>query len=241
MKQTIAYITDIHLDETFVMEQGVDSRANWTLLLADIRNRKINKLIFGGDIGEPAANQWFFESLEGFDLDLTLGNHDTFPEASKHVKHLQWPVKNEGCYSKEDDYFKYLFLDSSRNVLSNLQKHWLTEELMTDKTVLVFIHHPILAVDTPADHMYPLEERAEVKQILLHSNKAITLFCGHYHMPDERSEGPIKQFITPAASFQIIKEVQELKMDNSVFGYRLIHLDGCNLTTGIVWFKMSSE
>ena len=58
MIQKIAYITDIHLDEEFTKDQGVDSRANWEIILEDVVSKNIKKVIFGGDIGEPNSNQW---------------------------------------------------------------------------------------------------------------------------------------------------------------------------------------
>ena len=62
MNQKIAYITDIHLDEKFPLDTGVDTRENWKIILNDISSRGINEIIFGGDIGEKTANKWFFES-----------------------------------------------------------------------------------------------------------------------------------------------------------------------------------
>ena len=76
MKERIAYITDIHLDEKFPIDLSVDSRSNLKTIINDIKVRGINKIIFGGDIGEASSNQWFFKSLSNFDLNIVLGNHD---------------------------------------------------------------------------------------------------------------------------------------------------------------------
>ncbi|MBK7884551.1 MAG: hypothetical protein IPJ81_12770 [Chitinophagaceae bacterium] len=46
MKKTIAYITDIHLDEKFPMDNGVDARGNWNIILADINKRQIDEVVF---------------------------------------------------------------------------------------------------------------------------------------------------------------------------------------------------
>jgi Icc protein len=62
MKKTITYITDIHLDEKFSMDNGVDARKNWNIILADINQRQIDEVIFGGDIGEAAANKYFWDT-----------------------------------------------------------------------------------------------------------------------------------------------------------------------------------
>ena len=51
MNKKIAYITDLHLDEDFPKEMGVDSRSNWKVILKDVSNRNIDEIVFGGDIG----------------------------------------------------------------------------------------------------------------------------------------------------------------------------------------------
>src|SRR5688572_27775032 len=100
MNQTIAYITDIHLDETYLTQIGVDPKANWQRILDDVKARGIHSIIFGGDIGEPSAHTWFFESLKEFNLQLALGNHDTFAKVSKHFKREEW--QDEAYYATED-------------------------------------------------------------------------------------------------------------------------------------------
>jgi 3',5'-cyclic-AMP phosphodiesterase len=235
MKQTIAYITDIHLDETYVTQIGVDPRANWQRILDDVQARGIRSIIFGGDIGEPSAHAWFFESLKGFNLQLTLGNHDTFAEVSKHFKRGEW--QEEAYYAYEDNEFKYLFLDTSANTISATQKKWLEGELTTPKHLLLFIHHPILAVDTPVDRAYPLQGREELQQHLLQRNAPTIIFCGHYHMLDEQTKGGIRQYITPAASYQIIKEATDIETNNSRFGYRIITLTGESVSTELITFE----
>src|SRR5688500_3357588 len=102
MKQTIAYITDIHLDEAYLTDIGVDPRTNWQRLLDDVNARGISSIIFGGDIGEPAANAWFFDTLKDYNLQLTLGNHDTFLEVRKHFSIPDWKYTTEAYYIKED-------------------------------------------------------------------------------------------------------------------------------------------
>jgi Icc protein len=241
MQQTIAYITDIHLDEAFVLENGVDPRTNWKHILNDVHNRGIDQIIFGGDIGEPTTNEWFFNSLTAFQLNITLGNHDTFTEASHHYNKQEWAGTAEGYYSKEDNAFKYLFLDSSQHAISQEQITWLTKELNTNKRLLLFIHHPILPVDTAVDRAYPLQNRKEILEILQQRNSDTYIFCGHYHMADERTSGTIRQFITPAASYQIVKGAQELKINTDSFGYRLIHLNDQHITTEVIWLDQPTS
>jgi hypothetical protein len=52
VSKKIAYITDIHLDEQLPIDQGVDTRKNWEIILNDVSKKGIKEIIFGGDIGE---------------------------------------------------------------------------------------------------------------------------------------------------------------------------------------------
>ncbi len=80
----IAFLTDIHLEEQFPMDNNVNARNNFETILADLEKRKISEVIFGGDIGEPTAHNYFFEKLQNFSLNLILGNHDKFENVKKH-------------------------------------------------------------------------------------------------------------------------------------------------------------
>lgn len=223
----IAFITDIHLDDQFPKDVGVDSEKNWKQLLNDIRSKNIEEIIYGGDIGQASAHPYFFESLKTFRLNIVLGNHDHFQEVIPYFKPSASFDKSELYYSSEQEFFKFIFLDSSLNEISETQLAWLKNELITEKKILLFLHHPILQVNTAVDSMYPLKNRNEVKEILNQSNRGITVLCGHYHMLDECKEKNIHQFVTCASSCQIEKEAETLKMNNDFFGYRilLIHKD----------------
>ncbi len=65
MNNTIAYITDIHFDEQFPIEQGANPYKNWEIILNDIKSRGISEIIFGGDIGSSSAHFFFFNSFKG--------------------------------------------------------------------------------------------------------------------------------------------------------------------------------
>jgi len=235
MSKTIVYLTDTHLNETGPAEHGADERQNWQMVLADLTTRKIDQIVFGGDIGLFSAYPDFFESLSDYsNVKITPGNHDT----SAHVR-LFFPnaVHSEsGFYhSDEDDHFKYMFLDSSTDKISPEQMDWVESELQhSTKELIVFVHHPILPVDTPIDRKYPLENRAVLKDLLLRYAKHVTVFCGHYHVEDETSEDNIKQFVTPAVSYQIKKGTAEVEGDATYFGYRLIEIDGTKIETEVV-------
>ncbi|NAS32635.1 metallophosphoesterase [Flavobacteriaceae bacterium R38] len=237
MKKRIAFITDVHLDEEYPIKQGVNARENWKLIMKDVASRGINDVVFGGDMGENSASEWFFETLKGFDLKLILGNHDTFSEASKYYKNEFQGEHKELYYAFEDDYFKHIFLDSSSGEISKTQFLWFKGELNTEKKIIVFIHHPIIPVATLVDKKYYLLERAKIKNELLDKGNEAYVFCGHYHMIDEIVDKNVKQIISPAASYQIIKIPDEVQVTTKNFGYRIIEVDKDQLKTYPVLYK----
>lgn len=217
----IAYVTDLHLDESFPAEHHVNAKQNWQHVLDDIKNENITHIVVGGDIGETSCYPWFFDSVKAFSFQLTLGNHDSYSNVKTHLN-LTTSGSEDLFYHNEDDTFKFLFVDTSSYRLGTQQMQWLGEELRTEKKVVLFMHHPVLEVDTKVDQLHPLQNRGEVKSCLVKSGREITIFCGHYHLADEQHAGNIRQIISPAVSFQMMKSADQLLIDGRRFGYRVI-------------------
>lgn len=236
MNRTIAYITDIHLDEDDAFEKGINPRLHWKMILEDVNSRGIEEVIFGGDIGEPSSYRWFFDSLQKYRFSIILGNHDRYDQVKPFYK--SGDSESELFYSFEDEHLKYIFLDSSKNELGAAQFQWLREQLKTSKQLVLFIHHPILGVDTAVDVKYPLQGRAELRKLLENIGAPVTIFTGHYHLQDEQTIGNISQFITPAASFQILR-APKIEIDNSSFGYRIITVTEGGVISEVIEFKTS--
>ena len=240
MMRTIAYITDLHLDESFPKQHGVDAATNWKLVLDDVRRRGIGEVICGGDIGEVTAYSNFFNSLKDFKLHVTPGNHDQSVEVLKHYTSPALKSQSAVFGSHDDEHFKYIFLDTSKASLDEAQFGFLLSELRTEKKILLFMHHPVLAVNTPVDRLYPLYGRERIVEQLQRHKNEVLVFCGHYHVSDERVAGNITQFVTPAVSFQIVKEAEPLQIHNNYFGYRIITVDKAHVTTEILIYKNGS-
>ncbi len=68
------------------------------------------------------------------------------------------------------------------------------------------------------------------------SKRDITIFCGHYHMNDVAIVGIVKQFMTPAVSYQIGKTASRT-IDKKSFGYRLITINGEDVDTKLVMIQ----
>lgn len=249
--KTIAYLTDAHLGQKVVFEGVIGSskmsyhfepdehKNNVKSIFDDIIKRGITEVVFGGDIGTGETIKWFFDLINTykFKLSTVLGNHDTFAEVAKYYKNDFVEGENEMNYAHEDTYLKYIYLDSSANTVSTIQQNWLEEELKTTKKVVLFIHHPVLDIDTPLDKIgAALKGKDQLKDLLQESGKDITIFCGHYHMDDENTDKNIRQFLTPAASYQIDKQAETVIVNQKTFGYRLIEINKDLITSQAVTF-----
>ena len=236
MDKKIAYVTDAHLDEDFIKEQGIDSRKNWQIILEDIASKNIKNVIYGGDFGEPESHNWFFDSLKDYNLSVTLGNHDEYSQVIKHFENEQKGLNNELFYSYEDSHFKYIFLDSSSDTVSKAQIKWLTKEIESSKNILLFIHHPVLEIESIVDKKFPLHNRDEIKSLLLQSGKKIRIYTGHYHLDYEIRFDNILQITTPAVSYQVVQDPNEIILNTNSFGYRIIELNGDEVFTQVIDF-----
>ena len=217
-----------------------EHKGNLKLILDDIAKRGITEVVFGGDIGTKDSNEWFFDLIGkyNFKLRMVLGNHDTFSEVSKHYSDIGLGSDDELKYAYEDGLFNYIYLDSSANSISDNQFRWLQQQLNTEKKVILFLHHPVLEIDTPLDRAgAALTARDKLRDALLESRRETIIFCGHYHMDDAAIHGNIRQFSTPAASYQIEKLSGEIAIDEQTFGYRLIEFNGSEVSTEVVLFR----
>ena len=122
------------------------------------------------------------------------------------------------------DGFKLLYLDSSEGIIDHRQLLWLEQELFSYKPILIFIHHPIIGLKLKVDEIGKLINRQEVVHLLEKSLAKISIFCGHYHMENILFHKNIKQYITPAISFQMVKNPNAIEIDKSSYGYRIIEL-----------------
>lgn len=224
MQKRIAHITDTHLDDPTALSRGIDPRKNIIAVLEDVAAGKIDDIVFTGDIGKAESYQWLFEKLEQYKpgFKAILGNHDDVEQALHYYKNTVSEGEGELYYSQEDEYYKYIYLDSSSSVISERQMLWLENQIYTLKKIIVFIHHPVLGFPTGMDSTYPLQNRDALNQLLQQSKHNVSLFCGHYHMPDVRSDKKIKQYITPSTSFQVKKDAPDIVINTSSFGYRII-------------------
>lgn len=236
MLKRIAHITDTHIDDPTALERGIDPRKNLKAVLEHIVDNGIDEIVFTGDIGMPGTYSWVFKQVSCYSpgFRLTLGNHDELAEALQHYSNTKSAGKDGLYYAYEDDVYKYIYMDSSAGEISNTQLQWLESEATTLKKIILFIHHPVLGFNTGMDKIYPLQNRDSVNEIFQQCKQEVTLFCGHYHMPDKRTDRKITQYITPAVSFQVNKNSPVIDINVASFGYRIITLTGDSVRTRLI-------
>ncbi|MGO4336227.1 metallophosphoesterase [Labrys sp. KB_33_2] len=252
MPRKFAYFTDAHLGQRLVMGGAMDSdkmryanepAEHWDHLrqvLDDIAARDISDVVFGGDIGARGTVPDFFEILGSYDFNskIVLGNHDDYDAVSPFLCDQTHAIQGKVCFFEGDPALKWLFLDSSTNRVDEDQLAWLKRELQDTRRLLLFLHHPVLPIDTLVEHAgATLRERDALKALLTSSQCDISLFCGHYHMADERREANIRQFCTPAVSYQIVKQAERLRVDTTRCGYRIVETNDGEIETEIVYLS----
>lgn len=223
----IAFITDLHLGEKGPAKKGADQLKNWQRVLADLRARNIQNIIFGGDLGESKDIEGLFSDVESFQVDVILGNHDTYSKIKKY--YAAGEDDDELFYAKTIGTYHCIFLDTSSYKLSHKQQAFLKLQLELAEKPVVFIHHPVVNIGTWMDRNHPLKNREEVKAIIQDCLKEVSMFSGHYHLSHNVVEGNIIQVIAPAVSYQILYNPAANVSDVSQFGYLILDFSGAEL------------
>lgn len=235
----IAIVTDLHLGDDFPRANNIDAAQRWNIIFEDIKKRNVNQIVINGDIGDKPSNFVFFNELKysGIPFTLTLGNHDFYEEAIKYFYRNNPNNDMELYYAEEDEETLFIYLDSLTGTVSKNQCEWLATQLRSPKKIFIFIHHPILAVPTIVDTLYPLSNRDEIANLLNQHTRPITICCGHYHIEHDQTVGNVRQLVTPAASVQIQQDDKEVIIDTTKFGYRLLLLRNNVIQTDVIWFN----
>ncbi|MEE3624739.1 hypothetical protein UCD39_12155 [Nitrospirillum sp. BR 11752] len=248
-RTVIAHVTDAHLgqrlassgevagDKMRYVEEADAHTAHLRRVLDDITRKGITEIVFGGDIGTTAAVPAFFGAMRDHDFSplIVLGNHDAYASVAPWCN--AGAIEGKMCSSTDKGPWRRIMLDSSDNMIGERQLAWLANALESVRRAAVFVHHPVFEIDTPIDRSpAALRDRAALQALLLSVGPdcEVTLFCGHYHMVDERRDGNVRQFVTPAVSYQITKKSDEIEVDTSTFGYRIIEFDDDKVQTQVI-------
>lgn len=233
MIERIAHITDLQLDEEILFNNLISARIRLDGILKNIIEQDINHIVCTDDIGKNKGILYFFEQLENKNFSITLGNHDNFVAISKHYN-LGADYNSKKKYrSQLTNDFKFIYLDSSSGTIDFKQLDWLKNELISSKPIIIFIHHPIIGLNLKVDEIGKLKNRKDLTKILTKISNEITIYCGHYHMESTLVYKNITQYITPAVAFQIKKTIDEIELDATISGYRIIQIKNTELSSKV--------
>lgn len=184
MIKRIAHITDLHLDEQFPFDNKISARKRFDKILKSIKDNSIDKIVCTGDIGENKGVLYFFSQLKKLNLSVALGNHDNFTEISKHYN-LGADFSSKKIYRSElQNYFKFIYLDSSSGIIDIKQLEWLKKELISSNPIVIFIHHPIIGLNLKVDEIGKLKNREGFNIIYRRTFRLCTSISCSYRKKD---------------------------------------------------------
>jgi Icc protein len=233
----IAQISDLHLGRSAY--PGADAQANLQKVLEDVSGQGVDLVVLSGDVVQDEKDEASYvaarERLDatGLPFRVAPGNHDDRALLAR-VFGLAAAPSGEVYSHERGDGFDLLFLDSSRAVMSPRQWDWLVKRVRASRAPYLFIHHPPVPAGVPLmDREWPFLEDAEFRSRLLSMKKAITVFCGHYHMEKTVQLRNLDLFLCPAVNLQFDATGEELRVGSPRGGWRKIELGAGRLETSV--------
>lgn len=228
----IIQITDIHIGGEDQFPFGVNLRANFLNILAEVERMNPNLLVLTGDFcyKEPREDvyTWIRNQIQalGIPFEIIGGNHDD-------IRMMTMGLLDEDLSNEQSEYYfadelagrHILYLDSASGTISEEQLSWIQREVERSAgyELLVFIHHPPLLAGVPhMDNEYALQNNEDLLAILQQHIAPVQVFCGHYHVDRSVVWKNVMVHITPSSFMQIFPYVEEFAIDHYQIGYRVI-------------------
>lgn len=236
------FITDLHTGQQGEFAHDIDLRKNFLAVLEALAIHQYDYLVIGGDLclfeGNAQIYQWQKSQLDllGKPYFIIPGNHDDQIILSELFNHLPLTGEAEIYYEVFIDNHQFLFLDTARGRMSDLQKSWLREKVTNSQgnRITIFMHHPPALMGVPhMDQRHALQDRDEVMKILKLTKTQKDVFCGHYHVQKSLFVDQVSIHITPSLFFQIDQLKEEFAVDHLNIAYNVITLKEDLLTTSV--------
>ncbi len=253
MEERIAFITDLHIGEAYELPRGIDTRLNFIYVLEQLKFRKPNFLIIGGDLCfmHPEVNiyLWIKEKLDkaGIPFFIIPGNHDNTEMIEKIFPGINLSINKELFFSKKFYYKNILFLDSFRGIFSDDQFNWLENQIhiSQNKDIFLIMHHPpILSHSLHMDNAYAFQKSERfIKLCKKTPEKNYFVFCGHYHIERFINLRNLNVFITPSLFVQIDPDQEKfVTFTSQGIGYReIVFTSGEKWYTNVLYISKSHK
>lgn len=244
---TIAHFTDCHL---FSHNSGeyfdVNTAQALKKTLKDIKNKKPDFAIFGGDLTQDhtlESYERFVDLIQSEEFDFPVfwlpGNHDELEMFTAVFKDQSNLLKHK-CIDTAD--FQILLLNSKSETPSGFidknELHEITKQVNdSDKPSIIFAHHHPLSVNGYIDK-HILTNGKQLLTELSETDKVPLYVHGHVHNEYEDNYKGIVIYATPATSIQFKKNTTDWQQENLGPGYRLIDINQQGeISTNVVWVK----
>ncbi len=226
-------VADIHLADSPEDSFGVDTLSNYERVLAQVEKHQADQVIMMGDYSLKAPKredvQFSLDKLKALGLPYSFiaGNHDRSADVAEVVAGGKDLVEGEFYYKRTFGDRLALFLDTAKGKISNTQSAWLRDELAQHRgEILVFMHHPPLAMGIPfMDNNHRFKDADdEVFEALFSGANPVHVFAGHYHTARSTQVGIHSVHLCPSTYFQLAPSEQEFAVSHTMPGLRHVEL-----------------
>lgn len=244
----IIQLTDLHIGADDEDTYGVDVRQNFLDALAICRERQPDLVVISGDFCFKAPQEhiytWVKEALKdlGIPIEYISGNHDNPQWLAKAFELEAYLDKGELYFSKQINGHSFLFLDTTKAVISIKQHQWIEKELQASEgNVFIFMHHPPMKANVPfMDNKHNFKDDTGLIDLFKSYLRPINIFTGHYHLEKSIHLANIAIHITPAVFYQISSFTKHFSVDHRRPAYRLIEINGDTLLHSVHYFEPNS-
>ena len=236
-------LTDSHIGEEREHRlAGVPTYDTFRQVLADIAARADlpEMLMVTGDVaafGKHKAYQLFAEQIRFVEIPYAWlpGNHDDFEVMQSSISSAPyWPLLEFGNW-------RVFSLNTAvrgqvGGTLGEEELDFLAGTLSreAEQPVVIFMHHPPVAVGCEWLDRQRVSNADELERIIRGANNVRAIFCGHVHQATETAWAGTTVYTTPSTCFQFAAHSANFAMSDDRPGYRWInlHADG-HLATGV--------
>ncbi len=253
----IAQLSDPHLDIRTTNPYGVDVWDNFAWSLDAAMKHGCDLIVVTGDLAWRSATEDLYRRIDQLLRETEIeflvlpGNHDdrtmfcrVFGRRYAHGadRPLDLSVHVGGL--------PMYVLDSGDGTILDGQLAWLDARLADHRAAFqrgeraaafhLWIHHPVLlGFHRYMDANYALTNATAVLATITPylDEVPIHVYCGHYHVDDERSQGNLVQRTCPALFVQIDPAADEFTVLSATPGFRLVEIDVAGIVASTVVYR----
>jgi len=191
----------------------------------------IDRLVLTGDLaahGQPAVYEALRQLLLPWldRLRLVPGNHDDSKSLRQAFAERVSTDTGKATFQEDLSGVGIIGLDTSRpwrvsGKLGQDQLAWLANALASPLPVVIFMHHPPVAVGTWWLDKDMLRDREAFKALLAGSNVRAVI-CGHVHQSFEGRLGHIPVWTTPSTAYQFHPGSLFPRTTRAAAGFRVV-------------------